>query len=409
MTLDFVRLAPRLDGLIEGILRGQDERQDRLNRARRLLEPFCAGELRHAVAAARNAHWLLAAPDHPSLARFSPPDRPAAYAALATDGSSIDVNRHAAAACFLLNIGHALVDYEDSHVDLGSQAELEFSADQLLRVDRSNASKESVLTGNLLDAYRTALELLRLAELANSYQGASPLVALLDGQLVLWGIKESELSSTAQSLIFDDGVLRALDHLRSLARSRRLALASYISRPAGREVTSALRVAACPRQGGADCGDCPRRPDGSRPCDDVAGGSDGDLFEGYLEPGERGAIFRRQAGSSDLVNADRRYEQAGHGLRFCYIRLLEGETARLEMPEWVAEDTATVDLLHSTVLDQASLGAGYPVVLQEAHEQAVIDGADRRTFAALVDRELELRGARVTSSGKSLSKRRRAI
>jgi len=265
------------------------------------------------------------------------------------------------------------------------------------------------MTGNLLDAYRTALELLRLAELADGYEGASPLVALLDGQLVLWGIKESELSSTAQSLIFDDGVLSALDRLRSLARSRRLAVASYISGPAGREVTNSLRIASCPREGGADCRDCPRRSDGSRPCDDVAGGSDGDLFEGYLEPGERSALFRRQAGSSDLVNADRRYELAGHGLRFCYLRLPEGETARLEMPEWVAEDAGALDLLHFAVIDQARLGAGYPMVLQEAHEQAVIDGSDRRTFAALVDRGLELRGTRVTSSGKSLSKRRRAI
>jgi hypothetical protein len=409
MTLDFVRLAPRMEGLIEGLLREQDARVQRLDRARRLLEPLCAGELQAALVAASNTHWLLAEPDGASAARVTLPGLRGPYAALATDGSSIDVNRHASAACFLLNIGHACMDYGDGYVDLGSRAELEFASDRLLRVDQSNASKESVMTGNLLDAYRTALELLRLAELASEYDGASPLVALLDGQLVLWGIKESELSSSAASLIFEDGVLAALDRLRSLAQSRRLVVASYISRPASREVTNSLRIAACPRDGGADCRDCPRHADGSRPCDDVAGGSDGDLFDGYLAEGERSAIFRRRAGSSDLVNADRRYEVAGHGLRFCYLRLPAGETARLEMPEWVAADGEAVDLLQAAIVDQCGLGGGYPVVLQEAHEQAVIDGADRRTFAALVDRQLELRGTRLASSGKALSKQRRAI
>ena len=293
---------------------------------------------------------------------------------------------------------------------LGNQAELEFAGDRLLRIDQANASKESVMTGNLLDAYRTALELLRLADLAARYDGGSPLVALLDGQFVIWGIKEAELSSAAAALIFEDGVIAALDRLRALTESRRLPVASYISRPASREVTNALRIAACPRDGGADCRDCPRRTDGSRPCDDVAGGTDGDLFDGYLEAGgERSAIFRRRSGSSDLVNADQRYELAGHGLRFCYLRLPDGETARLEMPEWVAADRDAVDLLHAAVLDQCALGDGYPVALQEAHEQAVVDGADRRTFAALIARELELRGAGVPSSGKSQSKWRRAI
>lgn len=409
MTLDFVRLAESMDDFIAALARERLDLESRLATAQQLLERLSQDLLQTAIAGANNANWLLAEPEGPPSARIAAPAPREAYTALATDGSSIDVNRHAAAACYVINIGHAWIDYRNGAVGLASTPELGFASEQLLRGDRANASKESVMTGNLLDAYRTAREFRRLAELAKALDGDRPLVALLDGQFVLWGLKESELSSSAQRAIFDEGVLQALDGLRASAQAGGFALASFISRPAGREVTNSLRIAACPRDGGADCRDCPRRPDLSRPCDDVAGGPDALLFGEFLAEGERGAIFRRRSGSSDLVHADRRYEEAGHGLRFCYLRIPGGETARLEMPEWVANDPAAVDLVHASVLDQCLRGEGYPVVLQEAHEQAVIDGADRRSFAALVERELELRGWWTRPSGKSWSKRRRPI
>ena len=126
--------------------------------------------------------------------------------------------------------------------------------------------------------FRTAREFLHLAGLAELHSEARPLLALLDGQFVIWGIKETELSSAAKAAIFDDGVLLALDQLHGISNDGDVALASYISRPAGREVTNALRLAACPRLGGVNCRDCPRQDDTSRPCDAVAGGVDADLI-----------------------------------------------------------------------------------------------------------------------------------
>ena len=409
MTLDFVRLAEDLDDFVAALARERVQQQDRLSQARELLERLSPETLQTAIRAASNATWLLAEPEEPPGARHSAPAPPRAYTALATDGSSIDVNRHAAAACYVINIGHAWIDYRSGAVGLASVPELGFASDQLLRGDLANASKESAFTGNLLDAYRTAREFCRLAELAGSLDADRPLVALLDGQFVLWGLKESELSSSARRAIFDEGVLQALDALQASARTGGFALASYISRPGGREVTNALRIAVCPRDGGADCHDCPRLADLSRPCDSVAGGPDALLFGELLAEGERSAIFRRCSIGSDLAHADRRYEEAGHGLRFFYLRIPDGEIVRIEIPEWIAHDPAAVDLVHASVLDQCHRGEGYPVVLQEAHEQAVIDGADRRSFAALIERELELRGWWTPPSGKAWSKRRRSI
>jgi NurA domain len=409
VTLDLVALAPRIGELVTALDHNNQQRWLRLALAQQLLERVENDRLDAVLDAARNANWLLARSEEPIGSRRQAPNVTEPYAALATDGSSIDVSRHAPLAYYLINIGHAFFDYRSGEVELDSVPELEDRSERLMRGDRLNASKESAMTGNLLDAYRTAREMLRLAELATERAGGPPMVALLDGQLVLWGLKESELSSSAQAEIFDEGVLRALTILRESAANSGLALASYISRPAGKEVTNSLRLLHCPRPGGVDCRDCPRTGDGGRPCDEVACGTDAELFAQLLSDGERSAIFSRRSISSDLPNADERYANAGHGLRFFYLRLLGGEVARVEIPEWVAASDATVDRLHAAVLDQCERGDGYPLVLQEAHEQAVIDGAARRTVASLLSREIERGGFVPETSGKSWSKRRRAI
>jgi len=408
MTLDFVRLAPRISELVEFLRFDAGDRGERLNQARALLRHLTADQLATALNQAQNATWLLAEPLEPLTTRRTAPAA-TAYAALGTDGSSIDVSRHAPAACYVINIGQAWFDYTRSEVDLASEADLQFAGGWLRWGDRQNASKETVVTGNLLDAYRTALEMLKLAALAEQHAGDAPIVALLDGQFVLWGLKESELSSEARELIFDRGVIYALDRLRRLAAGGRLVLGNYISRPAGREVTNSLRIADCPRPGGADCKDCPRCQDGSRPCDEVAGGTDADLFAGFLRQRERSALFGRRSLAADLGHTDSRYEAGGHRLRFFYLHLPGGEVARVELPEWVAASEGAVDLLHAAVLDQCERGGGYPLVLQEAHEQAVIDSAARRSFGLLLDRQMESSGAWQPPSGKSLSKRRRPI
>jgi hypothetical protein len=405
MTLDLIQLAPRISQLVEFLTDDATERSAKLARARDMLRTMPDEELGAALDRAQNASWLVAEAIEPLSTHHAAPRPSYAYAALATDGSSIDVNRHAAAACYVINIGYAWLDYARSEVELASKPELEYLNAWLRRGDAMNASKETIITGNLLDAYRTAQEMCKLAELAEQHAAGAPVVALLDGQFVLWGLKETELSSDARDLIFADGVFNALDRLRAIAAVSSLAAGSYISRPSGREVTNALRIADCPRPGGADCSDCPRTAEGVRPCDEVAGGTDADLFSSYLGPGERSAIFKRRSGTE----IDTQYEDAGHGLRFFYVQIPGGEIARIEFPEWVTHAQGGVDLLHASVLDQCERGSGYPLVLQEAHEQAVIDGSARRSFELLLHRHIESAGPWRPPSGKSWSKRRRTI
>ena len=51
-----------------------------------------------------------------------------------------------------------------------------------------------------------------------------------------------------------------------------------------------------------------------------------------------------------------------------------------EALEWVVEDRKLLDLVHATAVDQSEKGRGYPVVLSESHERAVVRGAEREVF-----------------------------
>jgi hypothetical protein len=175
-------------------------------------------------------------------------------------------------------------------------------------------------------------------------------------------------------------------------------------------VAHALRVAVCPLEEVA-CTRCPGLHAPLRPCDAAGVMSDAELFWDVLALGERSALF--EARSRTFLRASEPkappwYEAEGHAVAFFYLRL-EDEIARVELPRWMADDRAAVDLLHATLVDQCTKGFGYPVALQEAHEQAVITTVDRRAFAALLEREVEESGILPGGTAKARSKLRRSI
>jgi hypothetical protein len=97
-----------------------------------------------------------------------------------------------------------------------------------------------------------------------------------------------------------------------------------------------------------------------------------------LAAGERSAVFRPAgAGLAGLA--------ADHALRFFYLRAGD-DLARVELPNWLAADGELLGTLHAALLEQATLGGGYPLALCEAHEQAVVRGPDRAAFYELVRR-----------------------
>jgi len=135
--------------------------------------------------------------------------------------------------------------------------------------------------------------------------------------------------------------------------------------------------------------------------------TDRQLFDdiGGLAPGARSPVYR--SGSRILKEYVAR---GGPELEICFFYVNNGrEIARVEAPRYVTDNPAHLDLVHAVVLDQCVLGRGYPVVLQEAHELAVIDMEDRRIVELAVEQALARAGVVLTWTGKDGSKRGRFV
>jgi hypothetical protein len=415
MTLDFERLAKQLDDLSPHLRAQAEQGRARLAEALDTVRAWAgrADTLRDRLQAARTS-WLLAEPLGEAIdAAFPAPSAPDEYVALASDGSHIDVERHSPIPCYLVNLGRVRIRYgRHPEADLASQPELAFEDERLVLGDRSDASREEVLSGNLLSALRSVREVELLAELAAQEESGLPTLALLDGTLVLWGLARRELRGEIKRLLLDEGIIRALDALKALASQKPVALASYISRPGGSEVIHTLRLAACPLPDGqppqpVDCERCPRQPDEPRPCDRVGAGADRQLFKALLGPGQRSAVFRRKHKAPGSIE-EAFYGE--HSVAFFYLALPDGvpqEIARVEMPMWIAEDEEKVGLLHAALVDQCRRGRGYPLAVMEAHEQAVITAPDRAAFGQLLEAAVMAEGLPAATSAKALSKRAR--
>jgi len=93
---------------------------------------------------------------------------------------------------------------------------------------------------------------------------------------------------------------------------------------------------------------------------------------------------------------------------FFYLHVGD-EIGRVEIPGWIAADEILVNHVASLILDQSIKGAGYPVALAEAHEQAVVKGPDRDFFYHALYKEGMVHDRALSPSGKVLRKRRIGI
>ena len=400
MSLDLNRVIGQIVDFAAGLKTRERERKSRLDFALKTLKSSAIefDELKQKVERSKTT-WLVAGPrERVDLCQPVPPC-PDDFIVLASDGSNIDVDHHQSAHCFLINIGMTQLQYgRNPDAQLSGFPFLYFKDDEVVIV--SPDGQQTPIEGQLLGVKRSVEECRMLAERAGELKTDLPIVALLDGSLILWGLTGQTYHDFVVRELLVDGFLKCLNRLMALGRNRKLAVASYISFSRSTEVVNLLRLAICPHQP-VDCDRyCPGRFEG-RECDAVAGLLDRDLFARLLDPGERSAIFSNR---SSVVTKYYGVQE----VKFFYIRL-HGEVARVEIPLWVADDERLVELVHAMVLDQCRRGLGYPVSLSEAHEQAVVTGADREQFWRLVEQVLADDRMWLESSAKRQSKRTRWI
>jgi hypothetical protein len=350
--------------------------------------------LKNKIASSKTT-WLVASLVDGLDRHYKPPPLPTEFTVIATDGSHIDVDRHRSTRCYLINIGAAVLHYGASpDAFLDSFPQLYFTDEDLVIAPAKG--REQPIEGVLLGIKRSVEEGKHLARLAKDLSSGSSTLALLDGSLILWGL-EAYPEFVTEALL-DKGFIRHLDGIRKLNKGKKVAPASYISFPRSTDVVNALRVALCPY----DPADCDRYcSNKARDCDTVAGVQDRELFINLLGQGERSALFISQ---SSIVQK----HYGVHQVYFFYLRV-DDEIARVEIPRWVATDESLLNLTHALVLDQCRRGHGYPVALTEAHEQAVVTGADREQFWQLVESLMVEEKLPTPTSAKSFSKRTRWV
>ena len=399
MSLDLHETALQIGGMASQLRARQGDWGARLERAVATLDEADS----HAIEEKRlhsKISWLVPGLLEGIKGRYPPPPLPTDRRVLAVDGSHIDVDRHIAARCYLINIGGCVLTY-GSHSDarLFSQPRLYADDEDLALRDPVTKTREQIVEGAVLGFRRTVEEIKALVELAEESSSDLPTLALLDGSLIMLGLVGQGYPDFVRDSLLTEGFLVAMDDLRRIANRKPLALASYISLPRSTEVVNALRLKVCPYEP-ADCDlHCGGVIPGQRPCDGVGGILDRDLLQAVLEPGERSDVF---VSTTSIV--ERYY--GSHQVHFFYVNVGE-EIGRIEVPEWVAKDERLLDIVHALVVDQCRKGQGYPVALMESHEQAVVTGADRERFHELVDNTLAGQRLPVYASAKSKSKRLR--
>ena len=398
MALDLTRTALQIDDMADALRARRGDKDMRRKSAQAAANAFDpdAYEAKRTQPGAMPNWTLPVVPENP-CARYEPPSPPANYAVVGVDGSHIDVSRHLPARCYLINIGGIALQYGTPHAAAPFSApRLYASDDELVIRDTLAPYREETISGALLDAKRSVEELQGLADELRRLPYDAPALGLIDGSLIMFGMHRHPDFVVRQ--LIDEGFVRILDDIRDIAQERMLAIASYISLPRSADLVNALRLSVCPFPV-ANCDrECGTTRAGERPCDlQVGGVMDREIFDATLSVGERSPVFHSNA---PIV----RDHYGQHGVAFFYLRTKE-EIGRVEIPDWVAADEALLALTHSLVVEQCRLGPGYPVALKEAHEQAVVTGADRQYFIELVEAALTDNSLPVYSSEKNISKR----
>ena len=246
-------------------------------------------------------------------------------------------------------------------------------------------------------------EVERLADAVENLPDDRPVLALLDGTLAFWDLQRGQYPRYVADFLIGDRLQCALARLRDASRDGRpVAVAAYTSRPRTTEAAGAVRLMLCD-QGDRECNRlCTARRSDLPSCDRAAGFDDREMFELVLESGHRSPLYR----SSHLAARFALGLAAGQEWSHFYYLNGGAEIARVEVPDWLADDPELLAVGHAMLVQQCQLGFGYPVTISEAHEQAVITGQDREEFRRMTLMLLEQRGLPTPESAKSFSKRR---
>jgi hypothetical protein len=257
------------------------------------------------------------------------------------DGSQIIPDPHTVPVFALVNIGVIRI--------LAGQSEpiqpLIYS--KLLQHDQLYVNNELV-NEEMVNLERDMLEMRHLSENCRGLKG--PVIALRDGMLELYHEPRNQQA-------FQEKVQSYHAYLESLHAADVIG-AGYVDKPRSQMVLELLRLCAAEDQKQSAAAFFPNLIDRQ-------------LFEQRLKSGERSAIFENRP------CRDNPAERFSSKFFFFYFNVSCNEKpwiVRVEIPDWVAADSAKVNLLQSVLLEQCAIMGTkpYPYCLHRAHETALV-------------------------------------
>lgn len=339
----------------------------------------------HAQAERAKVSWLIAGlRERPDRVHTCGP-RPTPMTVVATDGSQIYPDRHVQPTCYLLNVSRIAFHYGTLEQPL-MEAVPQFRYRRQDLEDHFDDLIEHATT-EVVSALRDEYELEALLETALECRKAGrPILALADGTLIRWMLRRMQNHKLEAELI------ARYTHILQRFQEEGVPLASYISLPGNTEVINLLRVYRGEQEQTSLFAE-----------KTLVGITDRVLFEKLLAPGERSAVF------TSASHIQRAY---GATNRICYFYVCvatgstTSEIGRVEMPEWVADDLELLDMIHAIILSECDKGRGYPMILSEAHERAVVRAKEKELFYTLIREEMAQSGLPFAASQKQASKRK---
>jgi hypothetical protein len=300
------------------------------------------------------------------------------YTAIAADGSEVPINEDFFFPYYIINIGFIALKYGKDHFFFAdSNAKIYFEENELYE---KVGNKNFLVRGELLSSKMLLEESKKLEELLKDFYTVEvPVLALFDGTLIQWEIKET-------SETYKNNFVKNFQRMILIAEQLKAPLAGYISGTRSRDVMEMIRIFL--EMKGEDF---------DKQLLSII--KDADIFKIILRKGERSAIFRSNAPILNLYKAP---------IYFFFLNV-GSEVVRIEIPEFIAFDNDLLEKTCALILSQSNKGEGYPVVLKEAHEQAVIKSSERVFIEELFIDFLRKKGIIFNQNYKFLSKKIRNI
>jgi hypothetical protein len=311
----------------------------------------------------RNPDFRCGLPTRELLNLAHLPTTPLPQAVLwGADGSQIIPDQHLAVQFGVINVG--LIRLASGAIP---RQEIE---SELLYADDIYTPQGYLVGEEIIALRRDYKERTHLLDAA--LQDPAPVLTLTDGPLELY--REGKESREYQVLLENYlGILSQMADANVLT-------AGYVDKPRADLLIRFLELALLTPEQLNNAGQI--RP--------LGGITDAELFAELLQPGQRSAVIVLQSRSSKRFSG----RLAIHCFYLNTGRDQHPQIARVEIPGWVAQDAAQVDLVQQHILDQCyQMGVkAYPYILHRAHETALVSYEERDRLMNMIQIELLNRG-----------------